>query len=96
LKRSKTVNSSTKIGALAVAALLGLGTIGSAPAQARGEGAIAAGVVGGLAAGALASHAYRHRHYGYGYGPRHGYGYRPSRFGYGRGYGYGRPYGYGY
>jgi hypothetical protein len=94
--RSRTVTFSTKIAALSTAALLGLGTLGSAPAQARGEGAIAAGVVGGIAAGALASHAYRHRHYGYGRGYGPGYGYRQSRFGYGREPGYGRPYGYGY
>lgn len=98
--RSALVNISTKIATLSSAALLGLGAfVGTpAPAQARGEGAIAAGVVGGIAAGALASQAYRHRGYGYrhgyGYGPRDGY--RPSRYGYGRGYGYGRPYGYGY
>ena len=92
------MNFSTKIATLSAAGLLGLGALAStpAPAQARGEGAIAAGVVGGIAAGALASQAYRHREYGYGRGYSPHYGYRPSRYGYGRGYGYGRPYGYGY
>ncbi|MDP4006201.1 hypothetical protein [Methylobacterium sp. NEAU K] len=66
---------STTIAALSAAALLGLGALGSATAQARGEGAVVAGVVGGIAAGALASRAYHHRHYGYGYGRPYGCGY---------------------
>lgn len=55
-----------------VAAVIGAGLFsGTAPAQARNGGAIAAGVVGGLALGAIAGSAAANAGGGYGYG----YGY---------------------
>jgi hypothetical protein len=61
------------LAALTAAALVAFGTIGTPEAQARGNGgAIAAGVIGGLAAGALLGAAVSEAHaapaYGYGYG----------------------------
>ena len=72
--------------AVAAAALVAAATIAPDPAEARRGhrgGAIAAGVIGGIAAGAIIAGAGRH----YGYGPYYG--------GYGGGYGYGPGYGYG-
>ena len=43
----------TRIALLSAAALIGAGTLASTTAEARGGGAIAAGIIGGLAAGAL-------------------------------------------
>jgi hypothetical protein len=55
----------------------------------RWGGAVAAGVIGGLALGALAATP---GYYGYGYAPYHsGYGYAPTYYGYG-GYVGGPPY----
>src|SRR5262245_47870743 len=66
-----------------------------------GRGAVAAGVIGGLALGAAA--AARSSYYGYGY-PSYGYGYTYPSYGYGYSYapyssgyyGYGGYSGYGY
>jgi hypothetical protein len=85
-----------KLAVLSAAALIGLGAVAStsttAEARYRG-GAIAAGVIGGLAAGALigaaASSAYA-APYGY-----YGYGYAPA-YGYAPGYAYAPAYTYGY
>jgi hypothetical protein len=61
-------------------------------------GAVAAGIIGGLALGAIASapyYSYGYAPYGYGYAP---YGYAPTYYGYYGGpayYGYGYGYGYG-
>lgn len=70
------------IATLAATALVMVGTLGAPQAQARGGGAIAAGVIGGLAAGALLGAAISDAHaepaYGYSYGrpaPVYGYGY---------------------
>ncbi|MCJ2088307.1 hypothetical protein MKK88_20295 [Methylobacterium sp. E-005] len=65
---------------LSAAALIGAGTLASSAAEARGGGALAAGIIGGLAAGALigaATQAHAAPAYGYegGYG---GYGYAPA------------------
>ncbi len=59
-------------------------------------GWLAAGIIGGLAFGALAtapyySYGYSYPAYGYGYGPYYGYGYAPYY-----GYGYAPSYGYGW
>jgi len=67
---------------LAATALVMVGTLGAPQAQARGGGAVAAGVIGGLAAGALLGAAISDAHaapaYGYGYGySRPAYGYAP-------------------
>ena len=68
---------------LAATALVVFGTFGAPQAQARGGGAVAAGVIGGLAAGALLGAAISDSHaapayggYGYGYS-RPAYGYAP-------------------
>ncbi|MEL6063708.1 MULTISPECIES: hypothetical protein [unclassified Methylobacterium] len=64
---------------LSAAALIGAGTLASSAAEARG-GAIAAGIIGGLAAGALigaATQAHAAPAYGYDYGYG-GYGYAPA------------------
>ena len=81
-----------KLAVLSAAALIGLGTVASttsAEAQSHRGAAVAAGVIGGLAAGALiagAANAYAAPRYGYGYGyapaPAYGYGYAPA-YGYG-------------
>jgi hypothetical protein len=56
----KTLTAFATAGAIAVAAVAA-----PAPAQARNEGAIAAGVVGGLAVGALIGSQYNQPRYGY-------------------------------
>lgn len=81
-----------KFATLAAATLMGVGALSSTAAEARGGGAIAAGVIGGLAAGALLGAAISEAHaaptYGYGYArraPVYGYEdapavrYRPAR-----------------
>ncbi|MGU3541493.1 hypothetical protein [Methylobacterium sp. A52T] len=70
----------TRIALLSAAALIGVGTLASTAAEARGGGAIAAGIIGGLAAGALigaATQAHAAPGYGYGYGYAD-YGYAPA------------------
>lgn len=76
----------TKFVTLAATALVMVGTLGAPQAQARGGGAVAAGVIGGLAAGALLGAAISDAHsapaYGYGYDdgyrrPVRSYGYAP-------------------
>ncbi|MEE7447375.1 hypothetical protein MRF4_05875 [Methylobacterium radiotolerans] len=70
----------TRIALLSAAALIGAGTLASTTAEARGGGAIAAGIIGGLAAGALigaATQAHAAPGYGYGYGGAD-YGYAPA------------------
>ena len=59
----------TRIALLSAAALIGAGTLASSQAEARGGGALAAGILGGLAAGALigaATQAHAAPAYGYG------------------------------
>jgi hypothetical protein len=76
--------------AVAAAAIVAAATIAPDPAEARRGhrgGAIAAGVIGGIAAGAIIAGA--GRHYGYGpyyggYGYGHGY-YAPAYYDYGPG-----------
>lgn len=72
----------TRFALLSAAALIGAGTLASTQAEARGGGAIAAGIIGGLAAGALigaATQAHAAPGYGYGYaGYGYGYGYAPA------------------
>jgi hypothetical protein len=66
----------TRIALLSTAVLVGTATLVSTQAEARGGGAIAAGIIGGLAAGALigaATQAHAAPGYGYGYG-----GYAPA------------------
>lgn len=85
-----------KLAVLSAAALIGAGALTSTPSEARPRGgAIAAGVIGGLAAGALigaaaSSHAAPDYGYGYGYQPVHSYGYAGYRpvpaYGYRRAY----------
>lgn len=66
------------IALLSAAALIGAGTLASSGAEARGGGAIAAGLIGGLAAGALIGAASQaHAAPAYGYGDRE-YGYAPA------------------
>jgi hypothetical protein len=66
----------TRFALLSAAALIGAGTLASTQAEARGGGAIAAGIIGGLAAGALIGAATQaHAAPGYGYA---GYGYAPA------------------
>lgn len=72
------------IATLAAATLVMMGSLGAPQAEARGGGAVAAGVIGGLAAGALLGAAISDAHaapaYGYGYAqpaPAYGYGYAP-------------------
>ena len=76
----------TKFAALAATALVMVGTLGAPEAQARGGGAIAAGVIGGLAAGALLGAAISDAHaapaYGYGYGYDEGYRHPARSYGY--------------
>ena len=67
-----------RIALLSAAALIGAGTLASTHAEARGGGALAAGLIGGLAAGALigaATQAHAAPAYGYGYGDE---GYAPA------------------
>jgi len=64
----------------------------------RGNGAaVAAGLIGGLALGAIASNAYSYGYPGYRYAPAYGYGYAPVTYGYApAAYGYApATYGYG-
>ncbi|WP_267355358.1 MULTISPECIES: hypothetical protein [unclassified Methylobacterium] len=64
---------------LSAAALIGVGTLASSAAEARGGGAIAAGIIGGLAAGALIGAATQaHAAPAYGYDGGYGYGYAPA------------------
>jgi hypothetical protein len=66
--------------ALAAAATLGLATVAAPqPAEARNGGAIAAGIIGGLAAGALIGAAVSGP--AYGYGPGYYYGPAPVYYG---------------
>src|SRR5262249_61603488 len=66
--------------ALAAAATIGLAAVAAPqPAEARNGGAIAAGIIGGLAVGALGGAAAANGPY-YGYGPGH-YAARPPYFG---------------
>jgi hypothetical protein len=67
------MNTMLKTGAVA-AALIGAIAMTATPSEARcrGCGAAAAGFVGGLAVGAIASNAYNNSYY---YGPGYGYGY---------------------
>ena len=68
----------TRIALLSAAALIGAGSLASTTAEARGGGAIAAGIIGGLAAGALIGAATQaHAAPGYGYGEAD-YGYGPA------------------
>jgi hypothetical protein len=53
---------------------------GYRPRYRNNGGALAAGLIGGLALGAIASNSYN---YGYGYAPSYGYGYAPVTYGYG-------------
>jgi len=71
------MNTMLKTGAVA-AALIGAIAMSATPSEARcrGCGAAAAGFVGGLAVGAIASNAYNNSYYGPGYG--YGYGYAPG------------------
>ncbi|MCJ2137893.1 hypothetical protein MKK69_28255 [Methylobacterium sp. J-026] len=64
----------TRIALLSAAALIGAGSLASSTAEARGGGAIAAGIIGGLAAGALIGAATQaHAVPAYGYGESYGY-----------------------
>ena len=77
---------------VALAGVLAVGAVATSTQQAeahwRGGGAVAAGVVGGLAAGAIIGGALAYPRYGYGY-----YG-APAYYGYGPAY-YGGPVYYG-
>ena len=72
----------TALAAAAVVAIAATAAPTQAEARWRGGGAVAAGVIGGIAAGALIARA--SRPYGYGYG----YGYGPAYY---PAYGYGAP-----
>jgi len=75
-KTSKTLT------ALAAAATIGLAAVAAPqPAEARNGGAIAAGIIGGLAVGALVGAAAANSPY-YGYGPGY-YAAGPAYYGYG-------------
>ena len=72
--------------AVAAAAIVAAATLVPDTAEARRGrgGAIAAGVIGGIAAGAIIAGAGRHYYGGYGYGPGYGYGggyYAPAYYG---------------
>jgi hypothetical protein len=75
-------NTLTALAAAAAIAIAAVGAPTKAEARWRGGG-VAAGVIGGLAAGAIIAGASRPYYGGYGYGP--GYGY------YGPAYAYGPP-----
>ena len=68
----------------------------TADARCRGCG-VAAGVIGGIAAGAIIAGAASNSYYGpgYAYGPGYGYGYAPG-YAYGPGYAYDAAPGYAY
>ena len=71
-----TSSLKSRIAAGGLAAVMAVGTLAmSAPAEARNGGAIAAGVVGGLALGAIAGSAAANSGYGYnnGYAPAPAY-----------------------
>jgi hypothetical protein len=74
-----------KFAALTVAALIGVGALTATGAEARGGGAVAAGLIGGLAAGALLGAAVSEAHAGpaYGYAPPPPPVYRPAPVVYG-------------
>ena len=68
----------TRFALISAAALIGAGSLAYTTAEARGGGAIAAGILGGLAAGALIGAATQaHAAPGYGYGEPD-YGYAPA------------------
>jgi hypothetical protein len=78
-----------KLAILSTVALIGFGSVAATEAEAQNRrrgGAIAAGVIGGLAAGALigaasnayAAPAYSYGYSPYGYAPAYGYGYAPA------------------
>jgi len=71
---TKTTKLTRTLTALAAAATLGLGAIAAPqPAEAHGSGgALAAGIIGGLAVGAIIGSAAAHGPY-YGYGPTPAY-----------------------
>jgi hypothetical protein len=79
----KTLSALATAGVIAAAAVAA-----PAPAQADNGGAIAAGVVGGLAAGAIIGSAWHPYPYSYGYAP--GYAYAPAPAYYGGAYAYSR------
>ncbi|GJE27157.1 hypothetical protein [Methylobacterium organophilum] len=57
-----------RLAALSAAALMGVGVLTSSAAEARGGGALAAGIIGGLAAGALLGAVAAEAHPGPAYG----------------------------
>ncbi|WP_246732931.1 hypothetical protein [Methylobacterium sp. BTF04] len=68
---------------LSAAALIGMGALTTSPAEARGGGALAAGLIGGLAAGALLGAVVSEAHAGPAYGyaqPDYGYAPAPHRY----------------
>ena len=72
----------TALAAVAIVATAAIAVPSQAEARYRHGGAVAAGVVGGLALGAIAAGAYGGPgYYGYGYGP--GYAYAPAPVYYG-------------
>ncbi|MGZ5508603.1 MAG: hypothetical protein ACXWKH_19695 [Limisphaerales bacterium] len=77
----------TAVAAAVILATAAVSTSTPAEASWRGGG-VAAGIVGGLAAGALIAGAARGPYYGYGPGY---YGYAPAPVYYGPGYAYGPP-----
>jgi hypothetical protein len=66
-----------KVGVLSAVAMMGAALVTTAPAKADDGGAIAAGIIGGLAVGALAGSA-ASGGYGYGGGYGYDYGYAPA------------------
>ncbi|WP_245504218.1 hypothetical protein [Lichenihabitans psoromatis] len=71
-------------GSLAALTMVGAVGVSTAPASARDGGAIAAGVIGGLALGAIAGSAASNSGYGYG-APAYGYAPPPPQPVYGGG-----------
>src|SRR5690242_6298241 len=88
----------TVLAAGSAVALVSIAAPTTADARCRGCG-VAAGVIGGIAAGAIIAGAASNGYYGpgYGYAPGYAYDYAPG-YAYGPGYGYDGPYygGYGY
>jgi hypothetical protein len=85
-----------RLTAIAVAATIAVATLAVPQAEAR-RGRIAAGIIGGLAAGAIIGSIAASNRYYYGYGPGYYYGPGPYYGGpyYGQGYYYGAdPYAY--
>ena len=70
----------TALAAVAIVATAAIAAPGQAEARYRHGGAVAAGVVGGLALGAIAAGAYGYPGY-YGYGPGYGYAAAPAYYG---------------